>query len=108
IHRGNALEIDWEVVCPPPNNDEEIFIAGNPPFVGSNFQTSEQKSDRSELFRVILNLIKIWITSLRGFIWQHYMRKHLVARISPSSRQIQLRKVVRYLHFGLGYLRSKK
>ncbi|GBQ94859.1 class I SAM-dependent DNA methyltransferase [Gluconobacter cerinus] len=51
IHRGNALEIEWEAVCPPPNNDEEIFIAGNPPFVGSNFQTSEQKSDRSELFK---------------------------------------------------------
>ncbi|MBT9385646.1 N-6 DNA methylase [Pseudooceanicola sp. CBS1P-1] len=51
IRTGNSLRIDWEEVCPPPGEGEEVFIAGNPPFVGSNFQTAEQKDERDRLFK---------------------------------------------------------
>lgn len=58
IVRGNALREDWERVCPPPGQDEEIFIAGNPPFVGSNFQSADQKRDREHLFRGVIDAYK--------------------------------------------------
>jgi hypothetical protein len=30
----NSLRLNWNRVCPPPSEDEEVFIAGNPPFLG--------------------------------------------------------------------------
>jgi hypothetical protein len=34
IVRGNACRIEWETVC-PKNNDDEIYILGNPPYLGA-------------------------------------------------------------------------
>jgi len=45
VHRANALRVDWERVCPPPKSGEEVFIAGNPPFLGSGSRSAEQKAD---------------------------------------------------------------
>ncbi len=47
---ANALRIDWERVCPPPSGDEEVYIVGNPPFLGKAKQTKEQKADRDYVF----------------------------------------------------------
>mgnify|MGYP003362183981 CR=1 FL=1 len=49
IHTGNALRLEWKEVCPLPGKDEEVFIAGNPPFAGSTYQTADQKCDMKEL-----------------------------------------------------------
>lgn len=67
---GNALELDWGKVCPPPtvtrnrqkvfdlativdvhgtetvpDEEAETYIVGNPPYLGYNRQTEEQKAD---------------------------------------------------------------
>lgn len=42
IVHGNALQIDWETVV---SKNELSFILGNPPFIGKNFQTENQKKD---------------------------------------------------------------
>ena len=47
----NALRVDWEEVCPPPGEGEEVFIAGNPPFLGSTYQSKEQKTDLAFVFK---------------------------------------------------------
>ncbi len=44
IVQGNACRLDWEVVCPKEENDE-IYILGNPPYLGSFLQSKEQKAD---------------------------------------------------------------
>ena len=41
---GNACRLDWDVVC-PHTKDEEVFVFGNPPYVGSRNQDSSQKED---------------------------------------------------------------
>ncbi len=41
---GNACRIDWNTVC-PHTPEEEVFIFGNPPYLGSRNQNSEQKKD---------------------------------------------------------------
>jgi hypothetical protein len=44
IIQGNATRLDWETVC--KNTEEsEIYILGNPPYLGFNLQTPEQKAD---------------------------------------------------------------
>ncbi|MBY7733445.1 DNA methyltransferase [Francisella philomiragia] len=48
IVAGNATRLDWEEVC-PKNNDDEIYLLGNPPYVGSRNQDGIQKEDMSFL-----------------------------------------------------------
>lgn len=73
IHHGNALQMDWLKVCPPPAKESaskedlggptgrlaldamqsewETYICGNPPYVWSNDQTPSQKADLGEIFQ---------------------------------------------------------
>ena len=46
---GNACRLDWNVVC-PHTPDEEVFIFGNPPYLGSRNQDSYQKGDMDIVF----------------------------------------------------------
>lgn len=41
---GNALRIDWNEVL-PHQKDDEVYLFGNPPYLGAKRQTSEQKRD---------------------------------------------------------------
>lgn len=44
IVQGNACRLDWEKVC-PKNEKDEIYILGNPPYIGARFQSNSQKED---------------------------------------------------------------
>lgn len=41
---GNACRLDWNTVC-PYTPDDEVYIMGNPPYLGSSLQSDEQKED---------------------------------------------------------------
>jgi hypothetical protein len=44
IIQGNATRVDWRKVCPITKNDE-VYIIGNPPYLGAREQNREQKFD---------------------------------------------------------------
>ncbi|MFZ2890171.1 class I SAM-dependent DNA methyltransferase [Sulfuricurvum sp.] len=44
IVHGNATRVNWEEVC-PKNEGDEIYVLGNPPYLGSFLQSKEQKED---------------------------------------------------------------
>lgn len=46
---GNATRISWVEVC-PKKEDDEIYILGNPPYLGSRNQNDEQKKDMRLVF----------------------------------------------------------
>jgi hypothetical protein len=54
IVQGNAVRVDWESVCPKEENDE-IYIMGNPPYQGKSKQSKNQKSDMEYVFRGVKN-----------------------------------------------------
>lgn len=78
---GNALRLDWLSICPPTgttvkteasdlfstplnqpqidfeNEGGETYICGNPPYLGSTFQSKGQKSDLEAIFK---NRTKSW------------------------------------------------
>jgi hypothetical protein len=78
ITRGNALRLDWLSVCPPTgtgvrlqgddlfntpldqaqidfeNIGGETYICGNPPYIGSKWQTEAQKLDLQSIFSKIV------------------------------------------------------
>jgi type I restriction-modification system DNA methylase subunit len=46
---GNACRLDWEQVC-PKNDGDEIYILGNPPYIGARMQNDQQKEDMRLVF----------------------------------------------------------
>uniref|UniRef100_UPI003D767D61 DNA methyltransferase n=1 Tax=Acinetobacter variabilis TaxID=70346 RepID=UPI003D767D61 len=49
IWSGNSLKIDWQTVC-PKNVDEEVYVIGNPPFLGTTGRSDEQRADMQAVF----------------------------------------------------------
>lgn len=47
---ANACRIDWEDVC-PHTREEEVYIMGNPPYLGSRNQAIEHKKDMQIAFQ---------------------------------------------------------
>ena len=41
---GNACRLDWETVCPHAE-EEEVYVMGNPPYLGARLQSKDQKED---------------------------------------------------------------
>ncbi len=52
IISGNSNIIDWSKFCPLKGNNE-VFVLGNPPYIGARNQTANQKTEMRE---VLLNL----------------------------------------------------
>ena len=52
IVHGNALQLDWRDVIAPERLN---YIMGNPPFVGRQFQSAEQKAEMLACYRHINN-----------------------------------------------------
>src|SRR5699024_3485042 len=74
ITQGNALRLDWLSICPPTgtgvklvaddlfetpldqaeidfeNEEGETYLCGNPPYLGSTWQSKEQKADLQAIF----------------------------------------------------------
>jgi hypothetical protein len=70
IVSGNAARINWEEVC-PKNEGDEIYIIGNPPYLGSRNQDAEQKADMEFVFRKdykSLDYVSIWFYKGAKFI----------------------------------------
>ncbi len=62
ISQGNATRIDWKTVCPITPNDE-VYVIGNPPYLGSRNQDAEQKDDMKFVFQKdykSLDYVSIW------------------------------------------------
>lgn len=65
---GNALRLDWEYVCPPIDaNDKprEVYLCGNPPFLGTTERSAEQSADMKFAFAGFkslgyLDLVSAW------------------------------------------------
>lgn len=58
----NSSQADWNKICP---RDGEIYILGNPPYVGAKKQSKEQKEDLAKVFSFTktyknLDYISIW------------------------------------------------
>jgi len=58
IVKGNACRLDWETVCPKLDGDE-IYILGNPPYLGSHLQSDYQKEDMSMAFNGAVSFKKL-------------------------------------------------
>lgn len=51
---ANATRIDWDNVC-PKNEMDEIYVFGNPPYLGSSLQSKAQKEDLESVCKKFKN-----------------------------------------------------
>jgi len=72
IVQGNASRKDWKLVC-PTGNDDEVYIIGNPPYLGARVQDEEQKKDMAIVFNGIsgynnMDYISCWFFKAKNYI----------------------------------------
>lgn len=72
IRCANALRVDWNEICPHKEN-EEVYIFGNPPYLGSRNQGVEQKQDIDKLLQGLdgykkLDYIACWFLLASKYI----------------------------------------
>ncbi|MDX9791316.1 MAG: N-6 DNA methylase [Candidatus Kapabacteria bacterium] len=72
IVQGNAARVDWKEVCPIDKADE-VFIIGNPPYLGYARQDIEQKKDMDITFYGIKDYKKLDYISCWFYIASSYI-----------------------------------
>lgn len=91
IIHGNALHVDWnEIIL--PEVDDEIYIMGNPPYIGSSMQSVEQKRDIENLFNGVrghknLDYISCWFILAARFMKNHKVKCAFVTTNSICQGQ---------------------
>ena len=83
---GNACRLDWNTVC-PHTADEEVYVMGNPPYLGYTQQDDEQKKDINNVWLKYngaknLDYISIWFIKASEYIKDS---KSKVAFVSTNS-----------------------
>lgn len=74
IVQGNALEVDWSDVCPVT---DRTIVVSNPPFLGSNWQSPEQRDDQKRIWSGVKGSASL------DFVANWYI---LAARYSTNSK----------------------
>lgn len=72
ITRENATRVDWNTICTITDNDE-VYIIGNPPYLGYSRQDVNQKEDMRIVFSRVKNYKKLdyiacWFYKATNFI----------------------------------------
>lgn len=84
---GNSLRLDWEEVCPPVDEqggEREVYICGNPPFLGSGGRSKEQNEDMDSVFAGfksfgMLDFVACWFWKAAQYIQDKQAQFALVA-----------------------------
>ncbi|UXC28777.1 N-6 DNA methylase [Aliarcobacter butzleri] len=85
IVHGNATRLNWEEVC-PKNIGDEIYILGNPPYLGGKSQSKEQKEDMALVFKGIKNFKELDYIACWFYLASSYInRKHRFAFVTTTS-----------------------
>src|SRR5690554_4201791 len=80
ITQGNATRVDWEIACPITDKNagtersrSEVYVIGNPPYLGYSRQDKDQKEDMSIVFSNVksykkLDYIACWFYKATEYI----------------------------------------
>jgi hypothetical protein len=79
IYCGNAARLDWASVLSRDTEADEIYLLGNPPYLGGTRQTTEHKEDLVQAFgdpnvNKYLDYVSIWLIKGAAFVEQQDAR----------------------------------
>ncbi|BBM67676.1 MULTISPECIES: DNA methyltransferase [Vibrio] len=104
IVSGNSLAMDWEKVC-PKSSDDEVYVIGNPPFLGTPGRTEQQKMDMCTVFSELkstgtLDYVACWFW--KGAKYIHNSKAELAFVSTNSITQGEQVAAIWPLVFSLG------
>ena len=84
---GNALRLDWKKILSP---DKCSYVLGNPPFVGKQFQTVEQKQEMEDICGKakgggVLDYVTAWYFKAGEYVQKTLIRVGFVSTNSISQ-----------------------
>ena len=99
IARDNATTCNWNDICPPEKtgasggeNKIEIYVLGNPPYLGSSMQDAEQKAELKNIALSWglasyknLDYISCWFFKATDYLRNHDIRSAFVSTNSISQ-----------------------
>ncbi|MCF6281197.1 MAG: hypothetical protein L3J28_03125 [Candidatus Polarisedimenticolaceae bacterium] len=83
----NALMLNWAAVVAPGELD---YIIGNPPFVGSKYQTPKQKDELASIFGAIQNAKQLDFVACWYKLAANYMEGHAISAAFVSTNSIAM------------------
>lgn len=112
IVQGNACRVDWNEVCPHTEKDE-VFVMGNPPYVGSSMQDEQQKIDKRNIIGDFhsykdLDYIACWFYLGALYIKNTHSKYAFVSTnsICQGEQVAMLWKPILYLGVEIGFAHS--
>jgi hypothetical protein len=86
ITQGNATRLDWKTIC-PVNVDDEVYILGNPPYLGFLQQSKDNKLDMDIVFKNKDNIKKLDYISCWFYLGAKYIEgfNAKIALVSTNS-----------------------
>lgn len=94
IAYNNATLCDWEAICPRSNGEQhnEIYVLGNPPYLGSSMQDKDQKAELATIAQqrglsIYKNLdyISCWFFKGADYLKDHNIKTAFVSTNSVSQ-----------------------
>ena len=94
VLQGNAAQIKWESVCPKDTNDE-VFIIGNPPYLGFKNQDENQKKDLDSILGHVngyknLDYIACWFYSASLYLRKQDKAAFVTTNSICQGTQVEL------------------
>jgi hypothetical protein len=87
ITQGNATRVDWNAVCPISKKDE-VYVIGNPPYVGFLLQTKDSKKDMDIVFQGYKNTGKLDYISCWFYLGSKYIKNKNASFAFVSTNSI--------------------
>ena len=83
---GNACRLDWNTVC-PHTADEEVYVMGNPPYLGARLQEESHKADMEYAMGNVIAFNNLDYISIWFFLGAKYVHdsKAYAAFVSTNS-----------------------
>lgn len=103
IHTGSAFSVDWNNVC-AVSNDAEVYICGNPPYLGSGSRSDEQHAEQVALMegRIagggrILDYVCNWFVCAREYCIDKQSSKYAFVATNSVTQGIHVPKLWPFL-----------
>lgn len=87
IVKGNACGLDWNSVCPKENGDE-VYVLGNPPYLGARLQKDSHKKDVETVLGHIKNSKNLDYIACWFYKGAEYIRNSIASMAFVSTNSI--------------------
>lgn len=106
VFLGNSLSMSWNDVC-PKSAEDEVYIIGNPPFLGKHNQSKTQRADQARVTSGIkagsdLDFVACWFLTAARYIKQDAMTRAAFVATNSITQGEQVSILWReMLHLGV-------